>query len=324
MSKKKRKKHDFSVGVRYAREQSKGKAYGYLNLPKGTNIYKPKPDSVVKIDILPYEVTDKRHPFRNEELDVALVGDKWLFRPFKIHRNVGADNESIVCPKSIGKNCPICEERRKLYANDPKDPLIKNVRSSDRTLFALIPRNDADHEETVHIWDISDYSFRDRLDKTLNNDEKYETYGNVHNGYTLEVTLDEESLGKNKFSKASHIEFKSRKQEITDENLDDVPKLDDMLIIPTYEEVYDKFMQIDEEEKEKKEEEEESDVPSNRKKKKLKKDKKNKKKKKDKKDKKNKCPHGYKFGVDGDTKKECGKCKLWDSCTELMDRKNKE
>ena len=106
-----RKKSKFrgKVGADAKKQQKSGSSYGYLNLPKGISVFSPKPDTRVKLDFLPYEVTDKLHPDRDVDKDIAMVGDLWYKRPFKIHRSIGSENDKVICLTSVKKKCPICE-----------------------------------------------------------------------------------------------------------------------------------------------------------------------------------------------------------------------
>jgi len=114
MARKSQRKSRFAGKVKAnAKKQRQAQTqYGYLNLPREINVFNPEPGSRVKLDFLPYEVTDARHPDRDNELGVAIPGELWYKRPFKVHRNIGAGNETVVCPSSVGKKCPICEYRR--------------------------------------------------------------------------------------------------------------------------------------------------------------------------------------------------------------------
>ena len=85
-------------------------------LPKGVTEWKPEKAGRFILDILPYEVADKKHPDRVGE------GFLWYKRPFAIHKSVGVNNEAVVCPKSIGKPCPICEHRETLNWDKDEDP----------------------------------------------------------------------------------------------------------------------------------------------------------------------------------------------------------
>ena len=88
---------------------------GYLNLPKGVKLFRfPDDARSFKMDFLPYEVTNAKHPELNEAEGIAVQGSLWYRSPFKVHSNVGSDNETVVCPRTFGKKCPICEYQREI------------------------------------------------------------------------------------------------------------------------------------------------------------------------------------------------------------------
>ena len=89
------------------KKQKKGAAFGYLDLPKGIKIFKEPLKDTVRLDIIPYTVTSKLHPDRDERNEVAIEGTLWYKRPFKIHRNVGQEKSTELCPISVKKKCPI-------------------------------------------------------------------------------------------------------------------------------------------------------------------------------------------------------------------------
>ncbi|MCK9457302.1 MAG: hypothetical protein M0R31_08420, partial [Candidatus Riflebacteria bacterium] len=111
----KSKKRRFKGAVsRNAAKQSRGAQYGHLNLPKGISVFREEPKTRVSLDILPYTVTDANHPDRDDEYAIASPGELWYKRPYWLHRNIGASNESVVCPTSVGKPCPICKHRAQM------------------------------------------------------------------------------------------------------------------------------------------------------------------------------------------------------------------
>ncbi|HQE50455.1 MAG TPA: hypothetical protein PKV93_14025, partial [Fervidobacterium sp.] len=114
--KKNKKKSRFKGAVsRNAERQARGVSqYGYLRLPKGVNIFKEEPRTRVELDIIPYVITCDNHPDIDEEYGIPVKGDLWYKRPYWLHRGVGPDNRSVVCPTSVGKPCPICEYRAQL------------------------------------------------------------------------------------------------------------------------------------------------------------------------------------------------------------------
>src|SRR5271167_1155673 len=72
--------------------------YGHLKLPRGVNVFKEEAGGRINLDILPYFVTDKRHPDRDDDLDIARVGGLWYKRPYRLHRSIGVKDTSVVCP----------------------------------------------------------------------------------------------------------------------------------------------------------------------------------------------------------------------------------
>ncbi|MCK9520637.1 MAG: hypothetical protein M0R74_16680, partial [Dehalococcoidia bacterium] len=145
----------FKGGVsRNAAKQSRGAQYGHLNLPKGIRIFKEEPKARVDLDILPYEVTSDVHPDRDDEYGIAVPGELWYKRPYWLHRNIGSNNTTVVCPTSIKKPCPICEYRAQLLKDgaDYKDETVQSLRASLRNLYVVIPKGNKNFLEEPHIW----------------------------------------------------------------------------------------------------------------------------------------------------------------------------
>jgi hypothetical protein len=266
--------------INSAQKQKKERSsYGYLNLPKNVKVFSVEDKAKsVKLDFLAYTITDKKHPEMDAEAGVAQQGDQWYRRPFKIHRDIGADNEVIVCPTSIGKKCPVCEYQLKRFkAGAPKEetkPLLAKLRS----LYIVVPLESKKFEEEPHIWDMSDALFHEELINTLEEDPDNEDFAALSGGKTATVRFRWESLGGHSYPETRKIEFEDR-GDYDDNYLDDFPSLDEVLKIQTYEEIEAKFFQLDgdkeedEEPKKKKrvkdEEEEEDDDPPVRKRKKV-------------------------------------------------------
>lgn len=235
---KKKKKSRFKGAVsRNAERQVRGiSQYGYLRLPKGVNIFKEEPRTRVELDIMPYVVTCDNHPDRDEEYGIAVKGELWYKRPYWLHRGVGPDNQSIVCPSSIGKPCPICEYRAQLLKEGAKwdDDTVKALKPSMRNLYVVIPKNNKNYSEEPHIWDISQFLFQDKLNEEIQENEEYETFPDLEEGYTLRIRFAEGSFGSNKFAEVSRIDFIEREEPYDDSILEKIPSLDDILEILSY------------------------------------------------------------------------------------------
>jgi hypothetical protein len=243
---KKKRKSNFRNSVASDTERQKtesGANYGYLKLPKGISVFSPDPGSRVLFDILPYEVTSKAHPDRNTDPDnpVAIPGELWYKRPFKIHRNVGAGDDSVVCLSSFGKKCPICEEgAKRKRAGADKDEL-KSYRPSSRNLYYVKPLDTKKYDEEWYLMDISTYCFQELLSEELREDEDRLVFPSLEEGLTLKVRFDKESFAGNAFAKASRIDFKERDDVYEEEVLDEFVDLDDILSEISYDELSEMF-----------------------------------------------------------------------------------
>jgi len=232
-------------------KKSKGgsASYGYLRLPKGLSVFSPEPDSRVKLDFLPYEVTDPKHPDRNPDLGKAMVGELWWKRPFSTHRNIGAGNDSVVCLASIGKKCPICEYRaKKIKAGADKED-TDVLRPSMRNLYVVVPKGVKGKEEVPHVFDISKWLFQDLLTDEIEENDENEVFMDLQEGKTLKIRFASKKIGKGQpFAEADRIDFLERDEVYDESILEDVPKLDDMLIIMSYDELWAKFSETENEE----------------------------------------------------------------------------
>lgn len=337
MSRKKRRSMKDRVR-RNSEEAPKRSGGGSVSLPEGVDYFKE--DRRSKFDIIPYEVSIPNHP------DGVEPGELWYKMPYKIHFGIGSENKAYVCPSSIHKKCPICEYRAQLMKKaDSDEDTIAALKPKSRVLYNVISKaKDGDGE--IQVWDVSYYNFQELLDEEiLEGDEMNASFPDLEGGLTLKVRFSEEHLGKNKFFRASRVDFVERKDDYDESILDDVVKLDTALNILPYRELEKHFLEIDDEDEsvedeEVEEKEEEKPVRRERSRKSTRRRKEKEEKedesaeeeepeeekpdrhgkdKKKGKDKKNKCPEGFEFGVDFDEHEECDDCDLWDDCMKGSD-----
>jgi hypothetical protein len=224
---------------------------GYLNLPRGIKVYNAESEvKKVKLDFLPYVITDPNHPCKNPSLEIAMVGDQWWYRPFKIHRDVGSDRKTstVVCPHSVGKKCPICDYQKKLFDQGAPKTETVPLYPKDRALYVVIPLGQKAYEETPHVWDMSKKMFHDILVELLEEDDSNEVFPALDEGKTLEISFKWDTIGEKgkPFPEARNIIFSDR-EPYDEKILDEVPNLDDILVILPYEELSNKFFGIDDE-----------------------------------------------------------------------------
>ena len=322
----KKKKISFADKVRanIEKQKSQKSQYGYLKLLKGVNVFKEEPGSRVKLDILPYVVTDPNHPDRDDELGIAVPGALWYKRPFKLHRNIGYNNMPLVCPTSIGKRCPICEYKQRLLkeGKDWRDDSVKALKTYLRNLYIVVPLDNKNYEERPYVWDISDHLFQNKLSIELEENPEYANFPDLEDGYTLRIRFTEEQFGKNKFADTSRIDFEKREKKYDESILDKVPNLDEVLVVLPYEQIEAKFFDSEDdavtdvdkainEVVDEIDDEDDEDVEPRKAKIIVSKpklavaD--------------GKCPYGHEFGRDEGSYLECADCIEWNACADAKD-----
>lgn len=229
-----------------AQKQKKARSgYGYFNLPKGVKVFSVEEGArSVKLDFLPYRVTDPKHPERDVENKVALQDTLWYRRPYKIHRNVGAENEAIVCPTSIGQRCPICEYQLKRFKEGAPKEETTPLRAKLRSLYIVVPLDSKKYEEIPHIWDMSDSLFQEQLLEELEENDENECFADLEGGKTLNIRFRLETLGGRSYHETRKIDFDDR-GDYDEAVLEEVPNLDEILTVLSAEEIHKKFFEME-------------------------------------------------------------------------------
>jgi len=325
-----RKKISFAEKVlaNIEKQNSQRTRFRYLHIPDGIGIFRAEPNTRVRLDFLPYIVTDPNHPDRDDEKEAAVPGTLWYRRPFKTHKNVGYDNVTLVCPTSIGKHCPICEYRQKLLKEGKswQDKAVSSLTPSSRSLYIVVPLDSKNYEEKPHIWDFSDHLFQNKLNIELHENREYAIFADLEEGYTLRIRFIEGQAQKAKFPEANRIDFEERQKKYDKSILDKVPNLDEVLVVLSYEQIEAKFFDseedtitdvdnaIDEVVEELVEDEEE--ISSRKPKTVVAKPVVAKSKSTTA---EGECPHGHVFGKDEGAYPECAECAEWNACADAKD-----
>lgn len=223
--------------VRVAAKERSATTSGIFNSSKELNFFNPKNNTYL-IDIVPYEVREENHP------DSIPVGDLWYVRPYERHHKVGPNEEHVVCPKSIGKPCPICEYRNQLFEDDAGRELTDPLRPQKRELYNVHILNHEEYEpDTPYLMDVSFSNFGAVLTEEIDasDDEEAEIFFELDIGVTLKVRFKQDSFGQFSYYKASKIDFKEKRENgaYDDSELDNIYPLDDILVIKDYDEIYE-------------------------------------------------------------------------------------
>jgi len=244
----KRKKRERAGSTK--RDSSNKSQSSTFAIPEGVELFQPEAKKY-NLDILLYEVGEG-----NPEADQG----KWHYcRPFWAHRNVGPNNRFRICPaKTAGKRCPICEEMARLSRDeDVEEDRWRPLIPSKRELWLVFDRDEED--KGAQLFESSRYAFGELLDQRRNDadedEEHIREFDDPEAGSTLRVTFRKESYGAGSFIKANAIDFRPRRNGLDNDLLDHGICLDDLLIIPEYDQLKKEFFMEDYEQSESKEEE---------------------------------------------------------------------
>jgi len=238
-----KKSNPFKGNVRKNIEKKKAERSGgstYLNLPEGVEMFKPEAGKAY-LDILPYLVTDEKHLDRDDESGIATTGEIWWKKPFRTHKNIGVDNITVVCPSTFGMKCPICEHFKAEQDNDAEWDDIKDFKYKDRSLYVVLPVDvdgfDKKYKQEPYVFDMSYHLFEKQLEEELESEDQYEGFPALEDGFTLAVRFKQKKFGKAEYCETSRIDFEERDEQYDEDYLEEIPNLDDMLIVKTYEEL---------------------------------------------------------------------------------------
>ena len=315
------------------------------------NFFKPA-EGKNRINIIPYVIKTKNHPLVKrgdfEIGDTDYVMDLW------VHRSVGVSEASVICLKeTYGKPCPICEQSA-LLAKEGKDKEAKDLKPKRRVFYNVQDLKDTDE---IKVFEASHNLFEKELIDEARDDEEggFVDFADVENGKEIKFRASETSFGKIKYMEFKSFGFEDRDEPIPDELVESAISFDEIMNVPTYEEVEkilygqedDEDDDSDEDETPKKsskkvaDDEDEDDEPAPAKKSKYRDEddeddededdeppKKSSKKSFDdmedaedetpKKACSGKCKFGHKFGVDVDGFDDCDNCDCLDSCTKAF------
>lgn len=281
----------------------------------------------MSLDVLPYKVQAKN-------LEEIPKGEEWFRRQFYIHFGIGPEKKTIVCPRTNGEKCPICEYRSELFKKGAEQSETDAIRPQLREVYNVIDTKDESGE--VKLFVISRENFGKKLDEEVreNENEDVAAFPYLEGGYTLKVRFTDETFAGKSFLKASRVDFEKRDYDYPESTLEDVYDLNTIFNIQSYEEIKSIFLGISSEDSDEEElpveekkavgritrnvkkpvnndpepeevedvPEEVEDVPDSA---------------------EGECPSGYTFGQDCNTAEECESCDYWGECMDLHEELEK-
>ncbi len=251
MAKKQAEENKYSGGSNYLKLPDD---YTFLKIKKGT----------MELDFIPFEIAKSKTvpdtPKRDLQFD---EGDLWWHRSIFVHRNVGPEKKTVLCPRTFKKPCPICEERQALMDSDYESnkKLIGDLKPQHKDLMFAIDLGA--EKEGVKVVEFSYANLREKIENELreqNKDEFYDFF-QLDQGYTLRIRFLEETFNKTVFFKADRIDFDKR-NDYNENILKETFDFDDYLVLLPYEQLNKIFLGIDDADDEPAEESKSSRRPS--------------------------------------------------------------
>lgn len=257
------------------------------------------------IDIIPY-IVGSSHPTLNEG-DIAFLLD--VYR----HGNVGPNEDSFIClSRSFNQPCPICEDQReKRRDGQYSDDDLKPLNPSRRNIYNIwVHDNDKELNKGVQLWEVAQWYFDKHVSARAKKSKTGEliNYPDPINGKAIQ--FERKGKGAKNTEYLAHT-FVDRDWEISEEILRQAIPLDQIIKIPTYDEVYQAHFGTAP--KTTSEEDDISMYPSPKKpltKTPVKQEVVQETTEEE------GCPYGGKFGVDINNYEECSECPRWDDCSE--------
>lgn len=281
-------------------------------------------EGTMRLQFLPFVITTKMHPLvADKQLE---IGDQFYNIALTVHKNVGANKSSQICPKkNFGKPCPICEAGDVFYKAG--DKISSSALWPARRLFYNVV-DMAEVEKGVQIFETSEKGFGKKLLSAQSAAERDPDmiescpdayFADVENGMTVKVVVDmatfinDEGVKSTPYPEASSITMAPRKRNevvLVSELAEAAIPLDACVTLKSYEELEALFTGGSDED-------DAEDTPQ------VKKPNANKvvenyKPAKDEKpvkkvveeDVENRCPNGHVFGKDNGGHKDCDDCPL--------------
>jgi hypothetical protein len=209
----------------------------------GSGIFKPdaqfkqwrdkSSEEAHEIDIIPYIVGDNPTNPKIRKGDISYSAEYWT------HSGIGPNEDRVIClAKSFNKPCPVCEDRKAL-ADDVgyDDEHVKKMKPSRQVLYNVVVYDTADEEKKgVQVWMVPHWFFERFIDDIAkaSRGRGRVPFADPDVGKSIMFYR----RGKNEVTYSGH-QFKDRDYKISDEILDSVYCLEDLVHIPTYAEVYE-------------------------------------------------------------------------------------
>jgi len=249
------KRYSSSYGSRDGGSSSKGGVINYRNYDGEVTFFSPT-EGKHRINIIPYTIKSKNHPLvkRGE----AEIGEQDYIMDFYVHRGVGPAEKSVLCLKNTyGKPCPICEYAASLRKKG-KEEEAKALKPSRRAAYNI---EDLKEPGKLKVVETSHYLFEKELIEEARDDDEggFIDFADPEEGMEIKFRASKTTKGNMEFTEFKSFAFEDRDEPISKELLDSAISFDELLTVPTYEEVEKILYGDDEEDSDEDEDEEDED-----------------------------------------------------------------
>lgn len=234
------KKKKGGLAKRYqASYESKGSSGGksgvmdYKKVDGEVEFFSPK-EGRNRINIIPYTIKTKNHPLvRKGEFE---IGDKDYVMDIFTHRGVGPSEATVLCLKNTyGKPCPICEQSA-LLKKQGKEEEAAALKASRRVFYNV---QDLKNPDKLLVFEASHFLFEKELIDEARDDEEggFVDFADEEAGKEIKFRCSKVTKGGFEFNEFKSFSFEDRDENIPDELLENAISFDEILNVPTYEEV---------------------------------------------------------------------------------------
>ena len=186
-----------------------------------------------RINIIPYEIKTKNHPLvKKGEFE---VGDKDYVMDIFVHKFVGPTEASVICLKqSYGKPCPICEQAAALRKQGKEDEA--GALKATRRVFYNV--EDLKDPGKVKIFETSHYLFeKELIDEARDDEDGFIDFADPEEGSEIKFRCSKTKKNGFEFNEYKSFSFEDRDEPISDDLLESAVSFDEIMNVPTYEEV---------------------------------------------------------------------------------------
>jgi hypothetical protein len=191
--------------------------------------------------------SDLNDPFSDDEFKDNATFDYKL--SILVHSNIGINQDSVVCLRTVRERCPVCEEHDRIEREEPEnEERLSSLRPRKKCLYNIVVfDNDAERDKGIQVWEAPHASIEDVLAELAKRQNRrsgeieYKDYTVPDQGFN--VCFERVGTGLSTEYRQVAIEERLKDQEFTDKELnalyDMAYNFEDVVELKTFEEIYE-------------------------------------------------------------------------------------